>query len=145
MTFFPLTVEKEEGEEDPDKAEASDEAKAAEEAPVKTTQSELDGSLPIRQVPGQPLTPEVQGQQLSVFNSGETEVAQAPITVTDPKQARLLQPQTNTSINPPDSINQVETLADEGVNPWMILGVTFFGGGLCFATMRSILGVHAEA
>lgn len=41
----------------------------------------------------------------------------------------------------PETLQQVEALANSGANIWMLLGVTFLGGGLCFVTMRSILGV----
>lgn len=147
MTFFPLTVEKEEGEAtDSPSSEASKDPEAvADEAGGEVTSNKTSQNAPHPKVEGIPsLGPDVQQPQ-PIRVSADTAVAQAPITVTDPKQARLMQPQTNTSITPPETISLVESSVDEGLNPWVLLSVTFLGGGLCFATMRSILGVRAGA
>lgn len=67
-------------------------------------------------------------------------VAQAgPMTSVD--KARSLV-KSNTSIDTPETLNQVESIADEkAANPWLLIGVTTVAAGLCLATMRSILGV----
>ena len=137
MMFFPLTEEKESGDgesktpkEEVNAEDVTQEVSAKD--PPKTTNMLLPKAdpMPVLPAPKSRVSSGVEGE----------EVAQASTRFLALDEARAMATST-TSIATPETLNQVETLADEDVvNPMFLAGVVTAAGGLCFVTMRGILG-----
>ena len=150
MMFFPVTPEKDE------KTESSEEGSKAAPAEKEAKKPELKkvGSVGTTSFKAQ-LANEMKKQSslVPLPDTDSIPVLAAPQTGTPGESVAQASPmssiqkarsmvKSNTSIDTPETLNQVESIVDDkSTNPWLLLGVTIVAGGLCFATMRSILGV----
>ena len=137
MQFFPLKPEKKEADPaaavnnlnqpkpqaDPVVAQIE---KVAEMANAEPSLQVLSPAVTVpRALPGEEVAAATQSEPISPMNP------------------RVNQTDAKTSIVAGETINQAESQAQGGANLWTLLGVSLFGGGLCFVAMRSILGHRA--
>ena len=156
MTFFPLQTESDAEKPEETTSDAEQETvETALPAAEKTSLQEFmqkrrdqnAGAVIPAQYVSQPTppmtdeTPQTMADRISVPVI-EDVVAQTQVkNVLSPVQARAKQIESLTSIDTPDNLNDMESGPEELPNLWTVFGVTILGAGLCFATMRSILGI----
>ena len=163
MQFFPLPVDEKEKVEEPKPADAASavetvvpvqdiDAGASSDPQPEITYEEYEQQqlaanrgeqdMLSQPLPPQPITDaEELVSKVSLPGGGDERVAENTATVLSPDKVRANQTESLTSIDTPDTLNEVEAERQSGVNIWTLLGVTLVGGCLCFVTMRSILGV----
>lgn len=144
MTFFPVTSEKK--EEKAEEANTDTEKQTSLEDFQEQLRKENDGTRDVltQPVPIERESADALANQLSFPGKSGDSLAQFQ-TVISPETARANKAESQTSIDTPATLNQVESAADSAPNIWKLFGVTIIGVGLCFATMRSILGVSVNA
>lgn len=156
MTFFPLQTESDSEKPEESTSDANQDAvetalPAAEKTSLKeflqkrrehnaeagTSAQFVSQSIP----PAEEETPQSMVNRISMPVI-EDVVAQTRVrNVMSPIQARANQIESLTSIDTPDNLIDMESGLEELPNLWTLFGVTILGAGLCFATMRSILGI----
>ena len=143
MTFFPLTPY----DQDEKKADEQTEGEAASKAQTTVPTNTTGAVVPSRDSAAQDIS--LLGITESKTNVAQVSPAQPKVDVPSQDDVALesvsLTPVKNSksvvSIAPPDTLNQVESRAEQGPNFWKLLGVVMVSMTVCFYAMRNALGV----
>lgn len=147
MTFYPLAPEKK-NKADQSKSSAAT-LDTSENLQLKNSESEVSGPLtePTASLQSEAYASAADGiaseAQVRLKVDGPIKVAEVTNAPENRERSTGLSRMTSSamSVNTPDTMDQVEQLAEGGVNIWVMFGVTLVSGGLCFIAMRTILGV----
>lgn len=146
MQFFPLKPEKKK-----DESTNTTKSPAKEDGPASTTSAATANGEPsgLRGEAQAMTSAALVSSTVSFPGSSDAKVAQLTDAAEKPATAalnlRVNKSNAQTRINPPDTLNQVESMAEQGANFWALFGVSLLSGGLCFVAMRSILGLSRQA
>lgn len=137
MTLFPVTTDNES-----DTNTSNGAAPADEEVPANTTSQNSEAGTDsgiVNELASPP--------QDSLLGSGAIAQVNAtqPVAKPIPALASAKDLQSVVSIIPPDTLNQVESIAAQGPNFWKLLGVTMLSTAACFFAMRSAIGMTSKS
>ena len=147
MTFYPEASDKK------NQSQSSGEAASADQPVPENATGASDIQRNLTNRPGSELRPV------------GISTAKANLALATPRQSTVMEPsavetptrdssadraavastrsQSLASIAPPETINQVESIAEQGPNFWKLLGVVMASGAACFFAMRNALGVQS--
>ncbi len=147
MTFFPMSADPKDEEESEATAEADKVSQGL--SPAETTAvAESLKSATSNDLADDSVSPTIQAASAATntaVETNETDVAQLAETkkTNSFTTARVKDSNSEVSIVPPDTLNEVESEAEKGPNFLKLLGVMMLCGAVCLVAMRTALGTNS--